>query len=85
MTVIVRSQWMAATPLVLCDRRSQVGHADVLGRAFLGRAMRGAVVARSDCVIERPPIDLEDDLQLPRQRISNHATGHFSRASGSSV
>ena len=49
----------------------QVGHAHVLGRAFLdeAHALHAALVAREagPDVVEEPAVDLEDDLQVPRQ------------------
>ena len=36
-------------------------------------------------LVEEAPVDLEDDLEVPRQHRPNSSIGHFSSASGSSV
>ena len=51
----------------------EVGHPDVLARAFLddARALEAALVAGEAApdVVEQPPVDLEDDLEVTREQL----------------
>jgi hypothetical protein len=51
----------------------------------LVRATRPRRREAARTLVEQSAVDLEDDLQMARQQHSNHASGHFSSASGSSV
>ena len=77
-----------AVGAVRADDR-QIGHANLLRGAFLDKAhaLNASFIARKPAanIVQKAAIDFVDDLELPGQHVSNHASGHFSSASGNSV
>jgi len=84
------SEWIAATPLVLCEPTiAQVRHPDFPLATFLdeAHALDASLVAREAAphVVEETSVDLEDDFEVARMSIANQASGHFLERFGSSV